>query len=355
MTKERSPSGHVLVTGNLGYIGRVLTPELFRRGYRVTGMDTGYYEDDCVLYPEDTGVGRQIRMDIRDVERKDFEGVDAVIHLASLSNDPLGELIPGVTEAINYTATVRLAECARDAGVKRFVYASSQSMYGIADLTGELDEDSSEKNPLTAYARAKWMAECEMGRMGNDDFTVTFFRPSTVFGASPALRCDIVYNNLIAGAFTTGVIDIKSDGTPWRPVIHVNDVSDALISGIEAPVERVANQAFNIGIDNGNYTVRQLADTVKTLMPACEIRYSGEHAGDARTYRVSFKKILRELDGYFRPSWDLIRGGNQLIALFNALSFTKENFRGPGCNRLIRIRQLLTTSQLDETLRWTMH
>ena len=228
------PNGaRILVTGNLGYIGSVLTPFLATRGHAVRGLDTGYYTD-CQLSsapppPE------QIQRDIRDVTLEDVQGCAAVIHLAALSNDPLGELAPHLTEEINFQGTLRVAALAKQAGVRRFIYASSQSMYGISSADEELDEDKSEKHPLTSYARTKWNAECELKKMADASFQVVCFRPSTVFGASPRLRCDIVYNNLVACAYTTGRIEIKSDGSPWRPVVHVLDVCAAFLSGPRRP------------------------------------------------------------------------------------------------------------------------
>ena len=248
----------ILVTGDKGYVGSVLTTLLLEREYPVTGLDTGYYAD-CLLgepgpqYP-------LLKRDTRDVTAADLRGVYAVIHLAALSNDPLGELSPDLTEEINLSATIRLAKLARDAGVSRFVYASAQSMYGVSNTDGELDEDDSEKNPITSYARTKWDAELALKALGTDEFVVVCFRPSTVFGASPRLRCDIVFNSLVACAYTTGRIEIKSDGTPWRPVVHVRDVCAAFIAGVEAPASIVAGRSYNVGIANGNFSVRDLAE-----------------------------------------------------------------------------------------------
>ena len=248
----------VLVTGDKGYIGTVLSRILLERGYAVSGLDAGYYED-CLLEPVAQNYPSS-RCDIRDVSSGSLKGVSAVVHLAALSNDPLGELSPGLTEKINFEATIKIATLARAAGVSRFVYASSQSMYGIANSSDELDEDNSEKNAITAYARTKWEAELQLKELATDDFTVVCFRPSTVFGASPRLRCDVVFNNLVACAFTTGRIEIKSDGTPWRPVVHVRDVCAAFIAGLEAPRELIAGRSYNVGIPNGNFTVRDLAE-----------------------------------------------------------------------------------------------
>jgi len=247
----------VLVTGNKGYIGSVLVQCLLDKSYDVVGYDTDYYKNSY-LYPFNPDI-QQIIKDTRVCSIDDFKSVDAVIHLAALSNDPLGELNPNLTLDINYGATIRIATMAKEAGVKRFIYGSSQSMYGISNTDKELEEDNSEKNPLTAYAKTKWDAEQKLNTLCDDNFIVTSFRPSTVFGASPKLRTDIVYNNLVACAYTTGKIEIKSDGTPWRPVVHVKDVSNAFISGLEAPASLIQGQGFNVGIRNGNYTVRDLA------------------------------------------------------------------------------------------------
>ncbi|CCH49311.1 NAD-dependent epimerase/dehydratase family protein [Pseudodesulfovibrio piezophilus] len=341
----------VLVTGNLGYIGTVLTPILSDLGYTVHGLDTEFYDETCQLYPFASGVDKQVRKDVRDVEPADFEGVDAVIHLASLSNDPLGEFDPSITEAINYTATMRVADCARTAGASRFVYASSQSMYGVSDTSVELDEDDSEKNPVTAYAKTKWRAECELRDMVDDRFLTTFFRPSTVFGASPRLRCDIVFNNLVACAHTTNRVEIMSDGTPWRPVIHIRDVCSAFISGLTAPRETVAGRAFNVGIENGNFTVRDLAEAAQRAVPGSDLVFTGEHV-DSRTYRVGFNRILTELKGHFMPEWGLDRGGQELVELFKRVSLTEEDFRGEKCIRLMRLKNLISQGQLDSNLRW---
>ena len=340
----------VLVTGNKGYIGTVLVEMLLNKSYDVTGFDTDYY-GSCDLC-EQVQVNQQIIKDIRDVSREDVEGIDAVLHLAGLSNDPLGELTPNLTEDINHIASMKLAVHAKEAGVKRFVYASSQSMYGVAQTGEELDEDNSEKNPVTAYARTKWLVEDELKKLNDDDFVTVSMRPSTVFGASPRLRCDIVYNNLVACAYTTGKIEIKSDGTPWRPVVHVRDVSNAYIAALEAPVDLVAGQAFNVGIPDGNYTVRDLAEAAQRAVPNSSLVFTGEHGNDARTYRVSFAKILDVLKDYYKPEWDLDRGGKELVQFFKDVNFTEEQFRGKTCNRLKQVEHLLSTQQLNENLYW---
>ena len=339
----------VLVTGNLGYIGSVLTPVLTRRGYRVRGFDSGLFAD-CTL-SEVEAPRDQIWRDIRAIEAVDVEGLDSVIHLAGLSNDPLGELDPSLTQAINFDATVRLGELARNAGVRRFVYASSQSMYGISDSDQALDEYLSEKLPLTAYAKTKWEAELALMSMRAPGFEVTAFRPSTVFGASPRLRCDIVFNNFMACAFTTGSIEIKSDGKPRRPAVHVLDVCEAFIAGLEADASLVDGRAFNVGVADGNYTVRQLALAAQAAVPGTDLVFTGEHGSDSRTYSVGFDRILGELGSHFNPSWDLNRGGAELIRFFRETGFEERHFRGGVCNRLIRIGELIEAGRIDESLR----
>lgn len=340
----------VLVTGDKGYVGSVLTDILLRRGYLVTGFDTGYYRE-CLVEPSVTRYS-SIERDIRDISTSDLEGIDAVVHLAALSNDPLGEFAPKLTEQINLEGTIRLAKCARDAGVQRLVYASSQSMYGVSNIDHELDEDDSDKNAITAYARTKWDAELRLRKLSDSDFTVVCFRPSTIFGSSPRLRCDIVFNSLVACAYTTGKIEIKSDGTPWRPVVHVRDACSAFIAGLEAPSSIVNGRSYNVGISNGNYSVRDLAEAAGRAVPGSVITYTGEHGPDARTYRVSFQRILTELSEWYQPEWDLDRGGQELVELFDRVGFTEDQFRGRETNRLDQLNHLINAGQLDAELRW---
>jgi nucleoside-diphosphate-sugar epimerase len=339
----------ILVTGDRGYIGSVLVPFLIEHGYHVIGLDVGYF-CDCLLLPEEAKYSHE-SADIRDVGCESFKGVDGVVHLAGLSNDPLGEFNPRLTDDINREGALRVARLAKKCGVRRFVYASSQSMYGISDGNLELDEDDSDKRPLTAYARTKWEAECELKKLGNADFTVVCFRPSTVFGASPRLRCDIVYNNLLACAYTTGRIEIKSDGTPWRPVVHVRDVCAGFLAGLEAPADLVNGRSYNVGIPNGNFTIRELAEAAQRAVAGSKLIFTGEHGKDARTYRVSFCRILTELKDYYRPAWNLERGGKELVEMFREIGFTEEQFRGRKCNRLPQLKHELAQGRLDNALR----
>jgi nucleoside-diphosphate-sugar epimerase len=344
------PIKNVLVTGDQGYIGSVLTGFLRERGFSVSGLDTDFFSE-CVLGQPNAGYPH-VKRDLRDVTAADLENVDAIVHLAGLSNDPLGELSKPLTDKLNFRETVRLAKLAAEAGVKRFVFSSSQSMYGISTTDAELDEDSSDKNPITEYARTKWEAELQLRELNNDAFTVVSLRPSTVFGWSPRLRCDIVFNNLVACAYTTGRIEIKSDGTPWRPVVHVRDVSAAFTAALMAPRQLVGGRAYNVGIPNGNFTVRDLAEAAGRAVPGSEVIFTGEHGSDSRSYRVSFDRILTELSDWYRPEWTLDRGGEELVANFRSTGFTEADFRGRTTNRLAQLKHLLAQNRVDAELCW---
>lgn len=339
-----------LVTGSEGYIGTVLVQRLLTGGFEVIGTDAGFFSNSTL---EDCARSYQFEaVDIRDLKPSALEGVEAVVHLAALSNDPLGDFDVVLTNEINRDATIRLAELAKLAGVRRFVYASSQSMYGISNSDEELDEDLSEKHPLTAYAQTKWEAELALKDLGTPSFELVFLRPSTVFGASPRLRCDIVFNNLVACAYTTGRIEIKSDGTPWRPVVHVQDVCSAIIASLLAPASVVAGKAFNVGIPDGNFSVRDLAEAASDAVPNCELIFTGEHGKDARSYRVSFNRILTELAPWYKPEWTLERGGQELVEFFDRVGFRESDFRGAKTNRLQQLRYLSEASLIGPDLRW---
>jgi nucleoside-diphosphate-sugar epimerase len=339
----------ILVTGSEGYIGSVLTKKLEELGHEIIGYDIGYYSD-CIISKVDENF-KKIKKDLRDVEAEDLKHVDAIIHLAGLSNDPLGEFQPSLTEEINYSATLKVAKLAKRMGVERFIYASSQSMYGVALDDAELDEDNSEKNPITAYAKTKWLAEIELKKICSDDFTVVCFRPSTVFGASPRLRCDIVFNNFVACAYTTGKIEIKSDGTPWRPIVHVEDVCEAFIAGINAPKSIVSGKSYNIGVKNGNYTVKDIAEAATNSVKGSSVIYTGEHGKDSRTYKVSFNKIFKELGIWYKPKWNLDDGGLQLVEFFKENKFLETDFRGLKTNRLVKLKSLIEDNKLDNNLK----
>jgi len=339
---------NILVTGNLGYIGYVMVPYLVSKGHSVTGLDAGYYIDN-MLAPVAQPVQRQITKDTRDVERLDFEGIDAVIHLAALSNDPIGELNKKLTYDINLSATLRVAECAKAAGVKNFLFASSPSMFGISTIDGEIDEDG-QKHPLTAYAETKLMAEEQLADINGGDFVCTYLRPATAYGASPNQRCDVVFNNFVGCAYTTGKIEIMSDGTPWRPLAHVEDISRAFAAALDAPRDIIENRAFNVGAPDCNFTVRQLAEAAQKAVPGAELTFTGEHA-DSRSYRVSFKRILSELSNY-EPKWDLESAGKELTKLFDKVGFTHQDFIGERCIRIKKLKALMESGRLSDSLRW---
>ena len=341
---------NILLTGCKGYIGSVLSDELKKKGFFIKGLDTNYYSD-CLLYEYEEDY-QFIKKDIRDLNKDDLNDIDAVIHLAALSNDPLGEFNIKLTEDINLKSTINLAKLSKESGVKRFIYISSQSMYGISSTDEELDEENSIKNPITSYAKTKWEAECFLKEYSSESFSIVCFRPSTVFGASPRLRCDIVFNNFVACAYTTGLIEIKSDGTPWRPVIHVKDVCDAIISGLIAPKEIINSKSFNIGIKNGNFSVRDLAEAASNAVPGTKLIFTGEHGKDSRTYKVSFKRILNDLEPWYKPSWTLEKGAKELVNLFKKINFSEEDFRGFKTNRLIQLKKLSNSKILDQDLRW---
>ena len=341
----------ILITGNNGYIGSVLTSELLKIGYEVIGYDINYFYDCALLY-EDLKY-RHIQKDLRDISINDLDEIDIVIHLAGLANDPLGDFNPKLTEDINYKSTVRLAELCKLKKIQRFIYASSQSMYGISDSKIELDEDTSEKNPLTIYAKSKWEAEKKIKLLNDDDFTVIVFRPSTVFGVSPRLRCDIVFNSLVASAYTTGKIEILSDGSPIRPVIHIKDLCKAFIAGIEAPKNLVSGKSFNVGIENGNYSVNELAKAAQQVVPESELVFLYQHS-DPRTYKVSFDKILIELKEFFKPEWSLIRGGYELVNFFKKINFSEIDFRNEKVNRLKKLEKLIFEKKINTNLEWIL-
>ncbi len=338
----------VMVTGNLGYIGSVMVPYLIGKGYDVIGYDIGYYEE-CYLKDSPQRLVKQIKKDIRDCEVSDFDGVDYVIHLAGLSNDPLGAFDEALTYAINYEGSMRMARCAKEAGVKRFAYASSQSVYGISDTSKAADEES-EKNPITAYAKTKWQCECDMKELCSDDFIITYLRPATAYGASPNLRCDIVFNGFMGYAYTSKLIEIKSDGTPVRPMSHILDISAAFAAVLEAPEELVKNQVFNVGTDDNNYTVRELAEAAQKAVPGCDLTFTGEHT-DPRSYRVTAAKILTVLKDYYKPLWNIEKGGKQLLDYYKEIGFDRDTFDSWKCVRLKCLKRRIENGTLNDDLR----
>lgn len=340
----------ILVTGTEGYIGARLAPLLAADGHEVVGLDTGYYRDGWLYSPpvERAISPRTLVTDLRSVRLPDLEGFEAVVHLAELSNDPLGENRPETTYQINHQGSVRLAQLAKEAGVRRFVYASSCSVYGVG--AGDCLDESSPTNPRTAYARCKVMVERDLAPMADSRFCVTFLRNATAYGASPRMRFDIVLNDLCGLAWTQRRIAMTSDGSPWRPVVHVQDICRAIRMTLTAPEAAVNGQVLNVGADTENYRVRELAATVASIFPGCEVT-TGPSRGDDRSYRVSFAKIARVLPG-FSCEWSAERGARELRALFERIDMSGETFAFRAFTRLKQLRYLTQTGQLDEDLRW---
>jgi len=336
----------ILVTGNKGYIGTVMAPLLLSRGHDVVGLDTDLYEQ-CTF---GTGILEipTLRKDIRDVQPGDLTGFDAVLHLAGLSNDPLGDLNPALTYEINHIAAVRLAKSAKQAGVKRFLFSSSCSNYG-AGGEGLLNEQS-EFRPVTPYGVSKVRAEQDIARLADSRFSPTFLRSATAYGMSPRLRFDLVLNNLVAWALTTGQIFLKSDGTAWRPLVHIEDISRAFAAVLHAPRGLVHNQAFNVATHE-NYRISELAEIVKQTVPGSSIVYAKGAGPDQRCYRVDCDKLMRTLPD-FRPQWNVRLGAIQLLESYQQIGLTLEEFEGVRYKRIDHIKHLISTGGLDSALRW---
>jgi nucleoside-diphosphate-sugar epimerase len=338
----------ILVTGSDGYLGSLLVPELMRRGHQVVGLDTGYYKERTLYLSRDMSP-RTIVKDLRQVEASDLEGFDAVVHMAELSNDPAGQLAPHITYEINHKGSVRLAELARKAGLERFVYMSSCSVYGVSG-----DDFVTEESPVngqTAYGICKTLVERDVRLLANAQFAPTFLRNATAYGASPRMRFDIALNNLAGLAWTTKEIRMTSDGTPWRPIVHGLDISQAIIAVLEAPREAVANEVFNVGDTEHNYRIREIAEIVGEVFPGCKVSF-GPPSPDNRSYRVSFEKIRRHLPD-FKCRWDARRGAEQFLNLFKRVDMTEELFQYRSFTRLKQLEYLIRTRQIDENFFWT--
>ena len=337
----------VLVTGTDGYLGCLLAPELVRDGHQVVGLDTGFYKFGWLYNGLDTTPFTLVK-DLRRVTADDLEGVDAIVHMAELSNDPLGQLSPTITYEINHQGSVRLAQLAKQVGISRFVYMSSCSVYGVAD--GEVDE-SSPVDPQTAYAECKTLVERDLTAMADDSFSPTFMRNATAFGASPRQRFDIVLNNLSGLAWTTGKITMTSDGSPWRPLVHGLDIAQAIRCVLDAPRDLVHNEIFNVGSSEQNYRVREIAEIVAREFPGCVVDF-GDAGGDNRSYRVSFEKIANKLPG-FACQWDAVKGAAQLHQVFRTIALDEATFTGRGHTRLLQLQHLIGTGQVDTDLFWS--
>lgn len=340
----------VFVTGVNGYIGAVLAPYLLERGLEVVGFDTGYYRDGW-LYSNDRQLAKMpltINKDLRNVSAEDLAGCDAVAHLAELSNDPLGQNKPEITFQINHQASLNLAQLARAAGIQKFVYASSCSVYGLG--TGEFLDETTPPNPQTTYAVCKTLVERDVGAMAGPDFAPVFLRNATAFGPSPRMRFDIVLNDLSALAWTSKKIAMTSDGSPWRPLVHINDICEAVYRSLIAPADAVRGKVFNVGQNSENYRVREIANIVASQFPGCEVT-TGTSAGDNRSYRVSFDRIHRELPG-FKCSYTAADGARQLRELFERIQMPTEIYQFRAFTRLKQLKYLQATNQIDERFFW---
>lgn len=337
----------VLVTGSLGYIGTVLVPMLLKEGHDVIGMDTDYYSR-CTFTGAPVDVPT-LKMDVRDAPTTAVRGLDAIIHLAGLSNDPLGDYNPNLTDDINFKASTRLAQLAKQAGVQRFLFASSCSNYGASG--DQFLAEEAAFNPVTPYGVSKVRVEQELQNLADESFSPVFLRASTAYGLSPRIRFDLVVNNLTAWAFTTGRVYLKSDGTPWRPIVHVEDICRAYIAALQAPREAVHNQAFNVGTTTENYQIRELAQMVQEIVPGSQVDFATDAGPDKRCYRVDCNKIARVLHG-FKPQWTARRGVEQLYQAYKSIGLKLEDFEGPKFMRIAHIKKLIGEGLLDENLRW---
>jgi nucleoside-diphosphate-sugar epimerase len=340
----------ILVTGTEGYIGSLLAPKLIQRGHEVVGIDTGYYRDGWLYSRKDATPIQPmtINKDLRDIDKSDLEGFDAVVHLAELSNDPLGQNKPEVTFKINHLGTVRIAELCKEVGIQRFVYTSSCSVYGAG--TNDFLDETSATNPLTAYAKCKIAVENDVSKLADDNFSPVFLRNGTAYGASPRMRFDIVLNDLSAYAWTEKKISMISDGEPWRPLVHVADICKAIYCSLEAPRENIHNQIFNVGDSNANYQVKDIARIVSEEFPGCEL-IMGSSAGDDRSYRVNFNKIADQLPG-FSLDWNAEKGAAQLHSIFKQIDMSIDTFNAKPFKRLKQLKYLIETKQIDDEFFW---
>ena len=336
----------VLVTGHRGYIGVEMVPVLHAAGHEVVGLDTGYYDECDFRAPPDNVP--ELDIDLRDISPEPLRGFDAVIHLAALSNDPLSDLNPGITYEINQHASVRLARAAKLAGVPRFLFSSSCSLYG-AGGDRPLDENAA-FNPVTPYGESKVLVEQEVAQLADESFSPMYLRNATAYGVSRRLRADIVVNNLVGHAFTTGKVLLQSDGTPWRPLVHIRDIINAFLAGLTAPLDAIHNQAFNIGRNSENFRIREVANMVAEVVPNCEVAFAPGASPDTRNYRVDFQKAETRLPGY-SPTWTLRMGIEELYKAYKDGDLSKYEFLGPRYYRLRTVKGLQERGVLDANLR----
>jgi nucleoside-diphosphate-sugar epimerase len=338
----------VLVTGHHGYIGSILVPLLTTAGHDVVGLDTYLYEG-CDFGADLAPAVPAIRKDVRDMTPGDLDGFEAVVHLAALSNDPIGDLNPDCTYAVNHRASVSLAETAKRAGVERYLFSSSCSLYGAADQ--DWIDETADFNPVTAYGESKVLAEHDIGLLADDSFSPTFLRNATAHGLSVRHRGDLVVNNLTAFAFATGEVLMQSDGTPWRPLVHIEDISRAFLGMLEAPLEKVHCEAFNIGSDEENYQIRDIAQIVEEVVPGSRIAFAAGAGPDKRSYRVSFAKLARAFPE-LTPKWTVRASAEQMLAAYREHGLRIEDFQGSRFMRIGRIKELMAERRLDDELRW---